>query len=153
MVRPKKVRKELNIRWVRKKKSTVVPRKGIACKPCNVRKSSAKGHITTSLLDEESQTSSVSDLRPSEMKKRSTMKRELLSLQPHVRAKRPKKVVGNKDFLKMKSGNRLVDLDSLVEMIESNTVCKKCGRDVIVDENTVGISTGITLNCKNPNCN
>ena len=50
-----------------------------------------------------------------------------------------------------KSGNRLIDLDSLVSMIEMNTVCKSCGSELNVTEETVGISTSIKLKCTNSN--
>ena len=45
------------------------------------------------------------------------------------------------------SGNRLVDLDSLVDIIKGNTVCQSCGSDVKLSEESVGISTSIVLEC------
>ena len=52
----------------------------------------------------------------------------------------------------MKSGNRLVHLNSLVSIIEENTVCKTCGSDVQLLEDTVGISTSLQIQCTCESC-
>ena len=71
--------------------------------------------------------------------------KEINALELHKRRKR-KKVC-------KKSGNRLVDLDSLVEMITETTVCRSCGCDMKVSEETIGIATSIVLECCNNTCN
>ena len=58
-----------------------------------------------------------------------------------------RKVLEGHSTKQQSSGNRLVDLDSLVDMIEGNTVCRSCGSDVKMREQTVGISTSIVLEC------
>ena len=51
-----------------------------------------------------------------------------------------------------KNGNRVLDLDSLVSIIENNTVCKSCGCSLSVEEETVGISTSIKIKCNSKDC-
>ena len=98
------------------------------------------------------------DDSPSSMMKEDTtalLKRTL----PHRKCKEasstPKcrKVLEGHSSKQQSSGNRLVDLDSLVDMIEGNTVCRICGSDVKMRERTVGISTSIVLECTDEMCN
>ena len=51
------------------------------------------------------------------------------------------------------SGNRIVHWDSLKSILTSNLVCKQCGHDICVTENTIGIATEVQLGCKNRHCN
>ncbi len=51
------------------------------------------------------------------------------------------------------SGNRLINWDSLNNMIRCNTKCARCGADVMLHEKTTGIATSVHLTCKNQRCN
>ena len=70
----------------------------------------------------------------------------------HYVKKKPRLVFNDTSEMK-NTGNRLVDLNSLVSMIENNTVCKFCGSEVQMVEETVGISTSLKLQCTCEKCN
>jgi uncharacterized protein (DUF983 family) len=38
-----------------------------------------------------------------------------------------------------------VNFRSLIEMIETNDVCQRCGSDLYVNEETVGIATSVVM--------
>ena len=49
---------------------------------------------------------------------------------------------------KKNPGNRLVKLSSLIDLIEKNTVCRECGSDIKISDETVGIATSVVMTCK-----
>jgi len=49
---------------------------------------------------------------------------------------------------KISSGNRLLELDSLQDLIEDNTRCKLCMGTLSLNKKTLGIATRLELNCK-----
>ena len=57
----------------------------------------------------------------------------------------PEQQINNTDSQNL--GNRLIDFHSLIDVVESNTLCRFCGSRVKVSEETVGIATSIKLNC------
>ena len=48
---------------------------------------------------------------------------------------------------KISSGNRLLELRSLEELIKNNTRCKICAGTLLLKEKTLGIATRLELNC------
>ena len=57
------------------------------------------------------------------------------------------------EYVKKDSGNRLLHWDSLKNLICSNVQCSRCGLEVNLHENTIGIATQVGLTCTNKLCN
>ena len=49
---------------------------------------------------------------------------------------------------KISSGNRLLELRSLEDLIQQNTRCKICAGTLLLKEKTLGIATRLELNCR-----
>ena len=60
---------------------------------------------------------------------------------------------GQDEYIQKDSENRLLHWDSLKNLICSNVQCSKCGSEVTLHENTIGIATQVGLTCKNQRCN
>ena len=56
-------------------------------------------------------------------------------------------------YIRKDSGNRLLHWDSLKNLICSNVHCSRCGSEVNLHENTIGIATQVGLTCRNQRCN
>ena len=52
---------------------------------------------------------------------------------------------------KISSGNRLLELRSLEDLIQQNTRCKICAGTLLLKEKTLGIATRLELNCRKCN--
>ena len=46
------------------------------------------------------------------------------------------------------AGNRLVKFSSLIDLLEENAVCRQCGSDIKISDETVGIATSVVMTCK-----
>ena len=91
---------------------------------------------------------------PNENEKQKTTKRcsmEVKVLSPTYRAESNAQTVVSPEQMvdrnHQSSGNRLIDLQSFVDLIESNTLCRFCRSRVKVNEETVGIATSLRLSC------
>ena len=87
--------------------------------------------------------SSMADKTPSRLI------RELKQLNKDPRDQKIKNIVSPIDDVETtpKNGNRLIDISSLIDLIEKNTLCRSCGSTLKVTEETVGIATSVELFC------
>ena len=154
MGRPQKYRRELNIKRIReiKERKHVATTRSEDKKINEEKESTHQSTIVTPPKKDVEQDSPSSS--PPERKEAKFLQNEDSPLLGHHRKKKARvNKSDNEEKSSMKSGNRLIDLHSLVSMIEKNTVCKFCGSVVQVAEETVGISTSLKLECTCETCN